>query len=122
MADTRVLRWRASLAVAAALVVGLWWLYSGGPGYVIQIDYQWIGEFADGAEVVIDGAVVDTLSWDPRGRPVRGYSVEAGEHVVDIRTERCESRPETVQVEASRINILLADFEDRMSGCYLFFR
>ena len=66
MADIRVLRWRAQLAVSAAIVVGLWWLYTGGPTYVIQIDYQWIAEMADSAEVVIDGEVVGTLEYNPR--------------------------------------------------------
>ena len=119
---TRILRWRAAVAVAGAVVVGLWWIYTGGPGYVIQVDYQWVGGLADGAEVVIDGVVVDTLAWDPRGRPVRGYEVEKGEHVVELRSPRCDSRPDSVTAGPSRLVQVFADFEERYSGCYLFFR
>lgn len=122
MADTRLLRWRAQLSIAAAIVVGLWWIYSGGPSHVIQIDYQWVAGYADGAEVVIDGVVVDTLRVDPRGRPVIGYEVEPGEHVVELRTRHCDTRPETVQVGASRLNILVADSDEGAGGCYVFFR
>ncbi len=122
MADTRVLRWRAQLAISGVIVVILWWLYTGGPTYVIQVDYQWIHEFADSAEVVVDGRVVGTLKFDPRARPVRGFEVEPGEHVVELRTRRCEARPETVTVGPSRITVLLADLDERSTGCYLFFR
>ena len=122
MADTRVLRWRAQLAVSGVIVVILWWLYTGGPTYVIQVDYQWIGEFADSAEVVIDGQVVGMLEFDPRARPVRGFEVEPGEHVVELRTRHCDARPETVVVEVSRITSIFADFDEGARGCYIFFR
>ncbi len=122
MADTRVLRWRAQLAVSGVIVVILWWLYTGGPTYVIQIDHQWIGELADSAEMVIDGRAVGTLEYDPRGRPVRGFEVQPGEYVVELRTRHCEARPDTVTVGPSRITVLLADLDERAMGCYVFFR
>lgn len=122
MADTRVLRWRAQLAIAGVIVVILWWLYTGGPTYVIQIDYQWIGELADSAEMVIDGQVVGTLEFDPRGRPVRGFEVEPGQHVVELRTRQCDARADTVTLGPSRIAVILADFDERSTGCYVFFR
>ena len=119
---TRVLRWRAALSVAGVVVVGAWWAYTGGPGYVIQVDYQWIGELADSAEVVIDGVVVGVIEFDPRQRPIRGFEVEQGEHVVELRTRQCDARPETVTVGAARLNPIIADFDERSTGCYVFFR
>ena len=122
MADTRVIRWRAQLSIAAAIVVGLWWIYTGGPSYVIQIDHQWIHEFADSAEVVIDGEVVGVLEYDPRARPVRGFEVEPGEHVVELRTRQCDARPETVTLGTSRLAVIIADIEESGGGCYILFR
>jgi len=123
MADnTLMLRWRAHLSIAAVLVVAGWWLYTGGPTYVIQIDHQWIGGLADSADVVIDGVVVGMLEFDPRARPVRGFEVEPGEHVVELRTRQCDARPDTVTLEGSRIAILFADFDETFRGCYVFFR
>ena len=118
-------RWYASLAVAGAILFGLWYFMGGAPGYVIQIDYQWTGDLVAGAEVVIDGQVVGKL--EPVGtRPVIGYEVEAGTHVVDLRTDGCVVRPETVTVGPPRLKILMADMEDRAGmgrwGCLVFFR
>jgi len=122
MADTRMMRWRAQLSIAAAVVVAGWWFYSGGPSYVIQIDYQWVREVADSAEVVIDGEVVGMLEFDPRARPVRGFEVEPGEHVVELRSRHCDARPETVMVETSRLHVLIADLDETFRGCTIVFR
>lgn len=122
MADTRMLRWRAQLAIAFALIIAGWWLYSGGPSYVIQIDYRWVGDFADSAEVVVDGEVVGVLEFDSRGRPVRGFEVEPGRHVVELRTRYCDARPDTVELGETRLAILMADFDENLRGCYVFFR
>ena len=122
MADTRMMRWRGSLAIAFAIVIAGWWLYTGGPGYVVQIDYRWVGEFADSGEVVIDGQVVGVLEFDPRGRSVQGFEVEPGTHVVELRTRQCAARPDTVELGETRLVILMADFDESFRGCYVFFR
>lgn len=117
-----MLRWRASLALAAVIVVSGWWLYTGGPSYVLQVDYQWIGDLADSAEVVIDGVVVGHLTFDPRQRPVRGFEVTRGQHVVEIRTRPCRARPETVTVGPGRITMVFADLAESSGGCTVLFR
>jgi hypothetical protein len=114
-------RWYAALAVAGAIVLALWWAYSGGPSYILQIDYAFTGDLVEGAEVVVDDAVVGTLQGTGR-RPVVGFKLEPGAHTVDIRTETCTSRPETFTLGPSRIHVLVLDFEERLSGCYVFFR
>ncbi|GMV06852.1 MAG: hypothetical protein AMXMBFR53_31270 [Gemmatimonadota bacterium] len=118
-------RWYASLAVAGAILFGLWLLLGGGPGYVIQIDYQWTGDLVEGAEVVIDGVVVGKLE-RVGNRPVIGFEVEPGRHVVDLNTDGCLVRPETVVVGPPRLAQLMADMEDRAGagrwGCLVFFR
>lgn len=114
-------RWYAALAVAGAIVVALWWAYSGGPSYVLQIDYAFTGDLVEGADVVVDNVVVGTLEGTGRRRVV-GFRLEAGEHTVDIRSEQCTSRPESVTLGPSRIHVLVLDFEERYSGCFVFFR
>ena len=118
-------RWYASLAVAGAVLFALWMVLTGGPGYVIQIDYQWTSDLVVGADVLIDGEVVGTL--EPVGnRPVIGFPVEAGPHTVDLVTPNCETRAENVTVGPARLTVLLADMEDRVGagryGCLVFFR
>jgi len=118
-------RWYASLAVAGAILFALWLLMGGGPGHVIQIDYQWTGDLVEGAGVRIDGAVVGTLE-KVGNRPVIGFEVEPGTHVVDLDTDGCLVRPETVTVGPQRLVQLMADMEDRSGagrwGCVVFFR
>ena len=121
MADLRMMRWRAYLAIAAVIVVAAWWLYTGGPSYILQVDYQWIGDLADSADVVIDGAVVGHLSFDPRGRPVQGFEVTPGEHVVELRTRPCRARPEPVTVGPGRITVVVADLLESSGGCTVVF-
>ncbi|HKJ02862.1 MAG TPA: hypothetical protein VJ997_10420, partial [Longimicrobiales bacterium] len=108
-------------AVAGAIVFGLWWMYSGGPSYVLQIDYAFTGDLMEGAEVVVDDSVVGTLEGPGRNRVV-GFRLSAGEHVVDLRGPGCTFRPDTVTVGPSRIQVLVLDFDDRLSGCSVFFR
>jgi len=118
-------RYYAAGAIAVALIFLLWRGYAGGPSYVVQIDYQWAADFAEGAEVLVDGEVVGTLEKLGR-RHVNGFKVARGEHTVELRTPNCETRPEPVTLGPSRIAVLTADFEDRMSagkmGCVVFFR
>ena len=118
-------RWYAALAVAGAIVLALWWAFSGGPSYILQIDYAFTGDLVEGAEVVVDDAVVGTLQGTGRRRVI-GFKLEAGEHTVDIRTENCTTRPEAFALGPARIKVLVLDFEDRMSagrlGCHVFFR
>jgi len=99
--------------VGAALVVGFV-LMSGRTSYVIQIDYTWGRGFLDSAEVEIDGAVVGVLTPFAEGRPVTGFRVGAGEHVVRILRDGCEGVPETVTLDAAggRLRTFMADVDD----------
>jgi hypothetical protein len=117
----RGLRWYAALAVVGALLFGFWVLLGGAPGYVIQIDYAWTGDIMVGAEVVIDGVVVGKLE-PVGGRPVRGFEVEKGTHEVSLRGGPCRTRPDTVTVGPPRTAVLMADLDERYSGCIVFFR
>lgn len=114
-------RWYAALAVAGAVVLALWWAYTGGPSYVLQIDYAFTGDLVEGAEVMVDDVVVGTLEGIGRQRVV-GFKLEAGDHTVVIRSEECSGRPESVTLGPSRIHVLVLDFEERFSGCEVFFR
>ena len=114
-------RWYAALAVTAAIVLALWWGTTGGPPFVLQIDYAYTGDMVVGAEVVVDDVVVGTLD-GPGRRPLVGFELEAGEHTVTIRSEGCSSRPETFTLGPSRIVILVLDFDEFASGCRVFFR
>ncbi len=117
----RGLRWYAALAVVGALLFGFWVLMGGAPGYVVHIDWGLAGDLATGAEVVVDGVVVGKL--EPMGRrPVRGFEVEKGTHEVTLRGGPCQARPGRVTLGPSRTAILMADVDERMSGCFLFFR
>lgn len=117
----RGLRWYAAGAIVLAILFALWALLGGAPGYVVQIDWGWAGEMAAGSDVVVDGVVVGKL--EPVGRrPVRGFEVEKGTHVVTLRGGPCESRPDTVTLGPNRIAVLMADLEERSSGCVVFFR
>ena len=120
MARNPMLRWRAYGAVAVAVIVAAWWLWSGGPTHVIRVDYQWLGDMADGAQVVIDDSVVGVIQYN-RNRPIQGFVVEPGERVVELRLEGCDAVPETVQVASSRIENVYADLSDS-SRCAIFFR
>ena len=117
----RGLRWYAAVAVVFVIMFALWTLMGGAPGYVIQIDYAWAGDMAAGSDVLVDGVVVGKL--EPVGRrPVRGFEVEKGTHVVTLRGGPCETRPDTVTVGPPRTAVLMADFEERFTGCIVFFR
>jgi len=117
----RGLRWYAALAVVFVILFALWVLMGGAPGYVVQIDYAWTGDLMVGADVVIDDVVVGKLE-PVGGRPVRGFEVEKGTHVVTLRGGTGETRPETVVVGPARTAVLMADFEERYTGCVVFFR
>ncbi|MDP2956409.1 MAG: hypothetical protein Q8N53_08300 [Longimicrobiales bacterium] len=114
-------RWYAAVAVVFVIMFALWTLMGGAPGYVIQIDYAWTGDMMVGADVVVDGVVVGKL--EPyNGRPVHGFEVEKGTHVVTLKGGPCETRPDTVTVGPPRTAVLMADLEERFSGCIVFFR
>jgi len=68
----------------------------------------------------VDGEVVGTLE-GPGRRRVVGFELDAGEHTVDVRSGNCSSRPDTVTLGPSRIAVLVLDFEERYSGCYVYF-
>jgi hypothetical protein len=117
----RGLRRYLTIAAVGAVLFSLWLLLGRGRSYVVQIDWAWAGDMATGSEVVVDGAVVGKL--EPTGRrPVRGFEVEKGTHVVALKGGPCESRPDTVTLGPSRIAVLMADIEERYSGCVVFFR
>jgi hypothetical protein len=117
----RGLRWYSAGAVVLAILFTLWLLLGGAPGYVVQIDWTWAGAMATGSDVVVDGAVVGKL--EPMGRrPVRGFEVQKGTHVVTLKGGPCQARPDTVTLGPSRIAVLMADIEERSSGCIVFFR
>jgi hypothetical protein len=122
LSNHRLTRWRAYLALPAVVVIALWWLITGGPGYVIKIDYQWVAGEAHGAEVVIDGVVVGELEYRPQRINERGFKVTKGEHIVELRTENCRAQPETILVETSRLIPIFADIAERGRGCEIFFR
>lgn len=114
-------RWYAALGVAGVIVFVIWVVAGGAPGYVIQVDYAFTGDIMVGADVVVDDVVVGKL--EPiRGRPVRGFEVEKGTHVVTLKGGPCEARPDTVTLGPSRTAVLIADIEERFSGCFVFFR
>jgi len=117
----RGLRWYASLGVAGVIAFVIWVLMGGAPGYVIQIDYGFTGDMMVGADVVVDGVVVGKLE-PVRRRPVRGFEVEKGTHVVTLKGGPCEARPDTVTLDRIRTAVLVADIEERWSGCIVFFR
>ncbi|HSW29352.1 MAG TPA: hypothetical protein VLH75_07640 [Longimicrobiales bacterium] len=117
----RGLRWYAAVAVVFVIMFALWTLMGGAPGYVIQIDYTWTGDMMVGTDVVVDGVAVGTLG-PYHGRPVRGFEVEKGTHVVTLRGGPCETRPDTVVVGPPRTVVLMADLEERFTGCIVFFR
>ena len=118
-------RWYASGAIVVVLLFLMWRLYAGGPSYIVQIDYQWAAHLVEGADVLVDGDSVGTLEKLGR-RFVNGFEVSKGEHTVELRTPNCETRAERVTLGPSRIAVLTADIEDRMSagtmGCVVFFR
>jgi hypothetical protein len=101
--------------VAGAAFVLLWlYFLSGGGAYVIQVDYTWGGESLDSAEVVVDDSVVGILLPHAGGQRIIGFEVEPGDHVVLVRTERCEGIEREVSLSAgeSRRAVLMADIDD----------
>lgn len=82
------------MVVALALVVMAYGAF-GGRGYVVRIDFTFAMDEAIGAEVVIDGQVVDTLQM-LRRQPINGIRVEKGNHVVELKSERCQGPPVAV--------------------------
>lgn len=111
----RGLRWRAAVTIAGAAFALMYLFASGrGPGYLIQIDYTWASEFLDSADVEIDGEVAGILKRYGRSQLITGFEVEAGEHVVRVLKEGCESKPDTVRLSATegRLAVLIADVDD----------
>lgn len=88
----RGLRWRAAWTILALALVIMWYGAVSGRGYVVRIDFAFAMPDAIGAEVVIDGEVVDTLEM-LRRQPINGIRVSKGEHVVELRSEDCGGRP-----------------------------
>ena len=111
----RGLRWRAALMVVGAALVVMWILATGGADRIIQIDYSWTGDQIEGAEVVIDGEVVGTLE-RLHGQPVNGFRVDKGEHVVSVRNEDCNGRPERVDTSDGRLFLFMADLKEGFVG------
>jgi hypothetical protein len=111
----RGLRWRAASMILAAALVLMWIFASGGADRIIQIDYSWTGDQIEGAQVMIDGEVVGTLEL-LHGKPVNGFRVEKGEHVVSVRSEDCAGRPERVDTSDGRIFLLMADLKEGFVG------
>ena len=87
----RLLCWRAAITIVrAAVVLGYFW-DSGRSGYTVQIDYSWMRESLEGAEVIIDGEVAGTLRrpWSATGssnRPGRNARLSSE------RSQRPEAR------------------------------
>lgn len=109
----RGLRWRAAWAIVTFLFVGGWWLASGGPSYLLQVDYSWTGGVIEGAEVVLDGEVIGMLERVSGNQPVTGFYVEKGEHVVSVRNEECNGRPERFTADSkSRRILFMADLQE----------
>jgi hypothetical protein len=75
-------------------MVILWYNATTGRGYLLRVDFTFVPD-AIGAEVVIDGEVVDTLHM-LRRQLINGIRVPNGEHVVLIQSESCLGRPLTV--------------------------
>jgi hypothetical protein len=46
------------------------------------------------------------------GKPVNGFRVEKGEHVVSVRSEDCNGRPERVDTRDGRLFLLMADLKE----------
>lgn len=114
-ASLRALRWRTGLVIVAAALGALWLWARGGPGYLIQVDYSFTGDFLDGAEVFINGELAGTLErYGGKGQRVTGFEVEAGEYEVLVQTDRCEGDPKTVTLSPTetRFVLLLADMDD----------
>ena len=115
------LRRYVTIAAVGAVLFGAWLVLGRARSYVVQIDWAWTGGLATGSEVLVDGVVVGTL--EPMGRrPVRGFEVGKGTHEVTLRGGPCETRPDTVTVGTGRIAVLMADVEERYTGCIVFFR
>ena len=111
----RGLRWRAALMVVAAAMVAMWVFAAGGSARIIQIDYSWTGGEIEGAEVMIDGEVVGRLELY-HGQRVNGFEVDKGEHVVSVRSERCNGRPERIDTSNGRIFLYMADLKEGFVG------
>ena len=88
----RGLRWRAAWMVLAVVLVIMFCSALGGRGYVVRIDFTFAIPEAIGAEVLLDGEVMDTLQM-LRRQPINGIRVEKGGHVVELRSEDCGGRP-----------------------------
>ncbi len=115
MADgLRALRWRASFAFVAFVLVFAYIAFSGRMGHTIQIDYRWALQELDSAEVEIDGAVVGILQRYGERNFVTGFRVEAGEHDVRVLLDGCESVLERVVLGGmeGRLKTLMADISD----------
>ena len=113
-ASLRALRWRTGLVIVAAACGGLWLWARGGPGYLIQVDYSFTGDFLDGAEVLINGELAGTLERYGKGPRVTGFEVEPGEYEVLVQNDRCEGEAKTVTLSPSetRFVLLIADMDD----------
>jgi hypothetical protein len=73
----RGLRWRAASVILALALLIMWYGAFSGRGYVVRIDFTFALPDAIGAEVLLDGEVVDTLQM-LRRQPINGIRVEKG--------------------------------------------
>jgi hypothetical protein len=94
----------------------MWWYASGGPGYILQIDYSWTGDVLEGADVIIDGELAGALE-RRSGQYVTGFRVTAGEHRVSVRTAKCAGRSEALTMNPRNRRVLvLADLAEGFEG------
>lgn len=100
--------------VSGVLLVILWWVMTGGPVTIIQIDFGMYPEEFVGATVVIDGEERGVLQ--RRGaRTVNGFEVPEGDHTVEVRLPDAKSDVETVTTEFGGATVrLMIDFDTRL--------
>ena len=106
MADfIRGLRWRAAWMVLALALVLLWYGAFTGRGYLMRVDFTFALE-AMGAEVVVDGEVIDTLAM-LRRQPINGIRLPRGDHTVAIQSKDCDGLPFDLMPERHERNVSL---------------
>ena len=113
----RSLRWRAAISLVGFGLVFAWVAGTGSTSHTVQIDYSWVRDMLDSAEVEIDGQVVGILQRYGRSQFVTGFRVGRGEHVVRVLLPGCASTPDTARLggRAGRVVVFMADVEDGMT-------
>ncbi|MDH3270612.1 MAG: hypothetical protein OEN56_04725 [Gemmatimonadota bacterium] len=118
MADgLRSMRWRAAIGVLTLGLVLAWVKMAGGTAYLIQIDYTWVRDVLDSADVEIDGEVAGILQRYGRSNFVTGFEVAPGEHVVRVLSDECVSVPDTARLggDYGRRVTFMADVDDGLT-------